>query len=138
MVSLISFAQTTIFNRPLSADRVGISTKHPPSLMFLTSTRTSASEPCIYSSAPNLHGTRRCCLRSLAFCGVGIGSCLGQSCGIPNVLCRVDALHPHLTRSGRACVTHPAHPEASFVVLVAHGDDLSRLKCTLDTIQQSS
>ena len=71
MASLVSFAQTTIFSRPVSGGRVGISTKHPPSLMFLTSPRTRASEPCICSSAPNLHGTRWWCLRSLTFAAYG-------------------------------------------------------------------
>src|SRR6266852_7706965 len=66
MTSLASSVQTMSFSRPLSGGRVGIATKHPPTLMSVTDTRTGPCESCIYSSAPNLHGTRACSRRSLA------------------------------------------------------------------------
>src|SRR5438128_9275423 len=66
MASLVSPAQTMIFNRPLSGGRVGIATKQPPTLMLVTDTRTRASEPSIYSSAPSLHDSRGCIRCSLA------------------------------------------------------------------------
>ncbi len=77
IASLLSFTQTMSFSRLFSLGRADISTKQPPTLRLVTSTRTNPSAPSICSSAPNLHCTRRCCLRSLAGGAVYMSAAIG-------------------------------------------------------------